>query len=134
MANICVYAAQDKNKPVAIIVPAEPALKSVAKQNGIEGGSLEELVHNDKLNGIILSEMQAAGKKGGLNGIEIIQGVVLAEEEWTPQNVSTHMHLVNSSTLTDTPSELGYLCPEVEPQEHLGEVQEGSRQGLLLDY
>lgn len=30
--------------------------------------------------------MQAAGKKGGLNGIEIIEGVVLADEEWTPQN------------------------------------------------
>ena len=30
--------------------------------------------------------MQAAGKKGGLSGIEIIEGVVLADEEWTPQN------------------------------------------------
>lgn len=30
--------------------------------------------------------MQAAGKKGSLAGIEIIEGVVLADEEWTPQN------------------------------------------------
>lgn len=30
--------------------------------------------------------MQAAGKKGGLSGIEIIEGVALADEEWTPQN------------------------------------------------
>ena len=31
--------------------------------------------------------MQNTGRSGGLNGIEIIDGVVMAEEEWTPQNV-----------------------------------------------
>ncbi|GAB7348338.1 hypothetical protein MBLNU459_g6312t1 [Dothideomycetes sp. NU459] len=86
VANICVYAASDKNKPIAIVVPAEPALKSLASENGIEGNGLEDLCHNKKLNGIFLKNMQAAGKKGGLNGIEIIEGVVLADEEWTPQN------------------------------------------------
>jgi long-chain acyl-CoA synthetase len=34
----------------------------------------------------VLSQMHASGKKGGLNGIELIEGVVLAEDEWTPQN------------------------------------------------
>ncbi|KAK5123040.1 long-chain fatty acid-CoA ligase [Cryomyces antarcticus] len=86
VANICVYAASDKNKPIAIIVPAEPALKSLASSNGIEGSGIEDLVHNDKLNKLVLAELQAAGKKGGLAGIEIIEGVVLADEEWTPQN------------------------------------------------
>lgn len=89
VGNICVYAASDKNKPVAIVVPNEPALKEVARSNGIQGSGLEDLCHNEKLNGAVLKEMQAAGKKGGLNGIEIIEGVVLSEEEWTPQNVST---------------------------------------------
>ncbi|TKA64248.1 hypothetical protein B0A49_07347 [Cryomyces minteri] len=86
VANICVYAASDKNKPIAIIVPAEPALKSLASSNGIKGSGIEDLVHNDKLNKLVLAELQAAGKKGGLAGIEIIEGVVLADEEWTPQN------------------------------------------------
>jgi len=89
VANICVYAASDKNKPIAIIVPAEPALKSLADRNGIEGHGREDLVHSEKLHGIVLKELQAAGKKGGLNGIEIIEGVVMTAEEWTPQNVST---------------------------------------------
>ena len=70
------------------MVPAEPALKSVAQSHGIEGNSLEELTSDDKLNAIVLKELQAQGKKGGLAGIEIIEGVVLVDEEWTPQNVS----------------------------------------------
>lgn len=87
VANICVYAATDKAKPVAIIVPAEPALKQVAEKNGIEGNGLEDLVHNKKLNGIILKDLQATGRQGGLGGIEIIDGVVLADEEWNAANV-----------------------------------------------
>ncbi|CAJ2513727.1 Uu.00g018460.m01.CDS01 [Anthostomella pinea] len=84
--NICVYADQSKAKPIAIIVPAEPALKKLAEENGIQGSSLEELVHNKKLNGIVLKELQNAGRAGGLSGIEIIEGVALSDEEWTPQN------------------------------------------------
>lgn len=87
VGNICVHAASDKNKPIAIIVPAEPALKKLAKDNGIEGSTLEELVHNKKLNGIVLKELQSAGKQGGLTGIEIIDGVVMADEEWNAANV-----------------------------------------------
>ncbi|KAI1775188.1 acetyl-CoA synthetase-like protein [Hypoxylon cercidicola] len=86
VANICVYADQSKAKPIAIIVPAEPALKKLAADNGIQGTSIEELVHDKKLNGIVLRELQGAGRAGGLSGIEIIEGVALSDEEWTPQN------------------------------------------------
>ncbi|GAB7364835.1 hypothetical protein MBLNU230_g5628t1 [Neophaeotheca triangularis] len=86
VGNICVYAAEDRNKPVAIIVPQEPALKKLASENGIEDQGYEQLCQNDKLNGVVLREMQKSGKQGGLNGIEIIDGVVLSDEEWTPQN------------------------------------------------
>jgi len=88
VGNICVFAAQDQAKPIAIIVPAEPALKSLAKENGVDGNGLEDLCHNEKVNAAVLKEMQAQGKKGGLSGIEVIDGVVLSDEEWTPQNVS----------------------------------------------
>lgn len=87
VANICVYAAPDKARPIAIIVPAEPALKKIAEKNGIEGNGLEDLVHSEKLNGIVLKDLQVAGRQGGLSGIEIIEGVVLAEEEWNAVNV-----------------------------------------------
>ncbi|KAK9639602.1 long-chain fatty acid-CoA ligase [Aspergillus fumigatus] len=86
VGNICVYAAEDQDKPVAIIVPVEVALKKIASENGIEGDSVESLVHNEKLKSIVLKQLQSAGKAGGLKGIEVINGVVLSDEEWTPQN------------------------------------------------
>ena len=88
VANICIYAATDKAKPIAIIVPAEPALKKLAQSNGIEGNGLEDLVHNRQLNGIVLKELHSTGKQGGLSGIEIIDAVVMADEEWNAANVS----------------------------------------------
>jgi long-chain acyl-CoA synthetase len=88
VANICVYADDSKAKPIAIIVPAEPALKKLAASVGVQGASLEELVHNKKVQSAVLRELQTAGRNGGLTGIEIIEGVVVSDEEWTPQNVS----------------------------------------------
>lgn len=87
VGNICVYAAEDKAKPIAIIVPAEPALKKLAADNGIEGHGLEDLAHNSKLQEIVTKELQTVGRKGGLTGIEIVEGAVMDEEEWTPHNV-----------------------------------------------
>jgi len=91
VANICVYADQQRTKPVAIIVPAEPALKKLADRIGVEGSGVEDLVHNAKIQAAVLKELQQAGRGGGLSGIEIIEGVVLADEEWTPQNVSANL-------------------------------------------
>ncbi|EXJ54396.1 long-chain acyl-CoA synthetase [Cladophialophora yegresii CBS 114405] len=86
VGNICVFAAQDKAKPIAIIVPVEAALQKIATANGIKGESLEEMVHDEKLNGVVLKEVQKAGRESGLAGIEIIDGIVMSDEEWTPQN------------------------------------------------
>lgn len=85
------YAAADKTKPVAIIVPAEPALKKLAEENSIEGNGIEDLIHSRKLNSIVLKEMQAAGRGGGLTGAEIVEGVVMSDEEWNSANVSTQI-------------------------------------------
>ncbi|GMF77839.1 unnamed protein product [Aspergillus oryzae] len=100
VGNICVYAAQDQDKPIAIIVPVEAALKKLAHENGIEGDTLETLVHNEKLKGIVLKQLQTAGRAGGLKGIEIINGVVLSDEEWSPQNVSRCGPLIAVASLT----------------------------------
>ena len=99
VANICVYAATDKQKPVAIIVPAEPALKKLASENGIEGNGLEDLVHDEKLNRIVLKDLQNAGQQGGLAGVEIIEGVVMADEEWTSANVSISLRGTSCASL-----------------------------------
>lgn len=68
-------------------MPAEPALKKLADTIGVQGHGLGDLVHDDKIQREILKQLQAVGRKAGLVGIEVIIGVVLADEEWTPQNV-----------------------------------------------
>jgi long-chain acyl-CoA synthetase len=88
VANICVYADQRKTKPIAIIVPVEPALKKLASEIGVPNEHLDEMVHDDKLLGAVLKQLQASGRSGKLKGTEIIDGVVMSPEEWTPQNVS----------------------------------------------
>ena len=88
VTNICVYASPEHTKPVAIIVPAESALKKLGQSVGAKGTSLEELVLDRKVQIAVLKELQAAGRQGGLSGIEIIDGVILADEEWTADNVS----------------------------------------------
>lgn len=142
VANICVYADQQKAKPIAIIVPAEPALKKLAAANGIPGESLEELVHDQKLQTLVLKELQAAGRAGGLSGIEIIDGVALADEEWTPVNVSFFFSLLfplecgRSSTWSQRANGgfiitgLDYFGAEAEPESYIGEIQEGGGEGL----
>ena len=85
--NICVYAAQDKNKPIALVVPVEPALQKLAKDIGVTG-EFDDLCANAQVRAAVLKELQTMGRRGGLAGFEIIEGVVLSDEEWTPQNVS----------------------------------------------
>lgn len=88
VANICVYADQQKSRPVAIIVAVESVLKTIASKAGIKADSLDHLTANKKVQDAVLKELQTAGRAGGLSGIEIIEGVVLSVDEWTPQNVS----------------------------------------------
>jgi long-chain acyl-CoA synthetase len=95
VANICVYAAADRAKPIAIIVPAEPALKKLAEEQGVSG---DDLVHNKKINAAVLKQLQSAGQKGGLAGFEIVEGVALADEEWTPQNVSLDIRRIQDES------------------------------------
>lgn len=105
VGNICVYAAEDQDKPIAIIVPIEAALKKIASENGIEGNTLEALVHNEKLKRLVLQQLQGSGRAGGLKGIEIINGVVLSDEEWTPQNVGPPIPLCEAQIHTNNQSQ-----------------------------
>ena len=86
--NICVYADQSKIRPIAVIVPVEATLKKLAAEHGIHKEHLQELKSDKKLISNVLKQLQETGRGGKLKGIEIIDGVVLTEEEWTPQSVS----------------------------------------------
>ena len=136
VGNICVHAAQDKSKPIAIIVPTEGGLKQLASQKGVSDKGFEDIVRDQKVNDAVLKELQATGKSGGLNGIELIGGVVLADEEWTPQNVRHDVFLYPRALLANRSFQPGPydLCPKVEPQGHPPDLPEASRPGLLESF
>jgi long-chain acyl-CoA synthetase len=95
--NVCVYAFPQKSKPIAIVVPEEKALRAVIKKKGIasEHADIEQLVKMDQVKEMVMKDMLAAGKLAGLQGIELVSGVVLAHEPWTPENVIL-LHWINS--------------------------------------
>ncbi|GAA5943404.1 uncharacterized protein JCM15063_002939 [Sporobolomyces koalae] len=90
VANICVHADSNANKPMAIIVPNEQAVRKLCSDHSISSISdsteWSQICQNDQVKKIVLEEMNQAGKKQGLKPLETLQCVILANEEWTPQN------------------------------------------------
>jgi long-chain acyl-CoA synthetase len=79
-----------KAKPIAIVVPDEKALRNLVEKNSIADKStdFEELVKRDDVKAIVMKDILAAGKISGLQGIELVSGVILAPDIWTPENVT----------------------------------------------
>jgi long-chain acyl-CoA synthetase len=90
VANICIHAAEDRSRPIAIIVPVEAALLKLAIEHGIQDCDFEALIDSGRLDSIILKEIQRTGRQGQLASFEIVEGIVLDKDEWTPKNVSLY--------------------------------------------
>jgi long-chain acyl-CoA synthetase len=86
VANICVHADSNANRPMAIIFPHEKNLEAAVQAQGIEGKELDVWCHNPKVQDLVLKELNAAGKKSGFKPLELLQCVLLTSKEWTPQN------------------------------------------------
>jgi long-chain acyl-CoA synthetase len=87
--NICVYAFPQKAKPIAIVVPDEKALREIVDKRKIANkhADLAELTKNKDVREIVLKDMLSAGKLAGLQGIELVSGIVLVHDAWTPESV-----------------------------------------------
>lgn len=99
-------------------MPAEPALKTLAASIGVQGNGLEDLVHSKAVQDEVFKQLAAVGRKASLANIELIQGVVLSDEEWTPQNVSRDTSLqIKLINLVD-----GYSHPEVKSTPNFDQI------------
>ena len=85
VSNICVHATVDATQPIAIIVPHEGHLRASLPDEDPHA-PLATLCANAKVNALVLRECNAAGKKSGFKGIEMLQAVVLTADEWTPES------------------------------------------------
>jgi long-chain acyl-CoA synthetase len=87
--NVCVLAFPGKTKPIAIVVPDEKTLWSIVKKNQIANGVIdyEQLIQRDDIKAIVMKDLLAAGKVSGLQGFEMVSGIIVAQYPWTPENV-----------------------------------------------
>ncbi|KAI3393036.1 hypothetical protein diail_4812 [Diaporthe ilicicola] len=83
--NIMIHGESDHPRPIAVIFVSEPVIREMAGKIGVTAGE-HELVHNEKVRAAVLKDLVAQGKAAGLTGLETISGVVLTDEEWTPQS------------------------------------------------
>ena len=109
--NICVYADENKVKPVGIVVPNLGRLSKLAIELGImvPGEDVESYIHEKKLQDAVCKDMLSTAKSQGLNGIELLCGIVFFEEEWTPEN-----GLVTSAQKLKRRDILAAVKPDVE--------------------
>lgn len=85
--NIMVHGDSSHARPVAVVLVNEPAVKALAEEVGVspdEPGTLRE----KKVIDAVLKDLLSQGRAAGLTSLESVVGVVLTDEEWTPQNVS----------------------------------------------
>lgn len=90
--NLCVYADQNRVKPIAMILPNEQHFKhflvdeKIYSEDELKNKEPSVLYHEKKVVAAVLKSLLATGKSQGLRGIELLQNVVLVDDEWTPQN------------------------------------------------
>lgn len=83
--NIMVYGDGEHSRAIAVIAPNEKVLAEEAQKLGVDEHDMHT---NSKVVDTVLKDLVGAGRKAGLTGLEIVGGVVLVEEEWTPDSVS----------------------------------------------
>ena len=88
-ANLCVHATSESQKPIVIIFPHEAHLReALAAHTELPAPDtdLHKLCEEQAVKDFYLKDMQAIAKKNGFKSIEVVQGVVLSPEEWTPES------------------------------------------------
>lgn len=86
--NIMIHGDSEHTRPLAVIFVSEPAVRDIAKELGVEAQNDNELVRDHRVRAAVLKDLVAQARGAGLSGLETVTGVVLTDEEWTPQNVS----------------------------------------------
>lgn len=91
ITNICVCANPLYPKPVALVMPSEPAIMKLANDNNIKNKGFEDLCADPKMKKLVLNSLLEQGKKAGLKGTELLCDVYICPEEWTVEQVSFHL-------------------------------------------
>lgn len=87
VANGAIIADGSHNQPMFVGVAHPQNLPKFAKSKGLGSGEdIEELCKDDKVVDAVLKELNSVGKTQGLKSMEILESLVLAHDEWTPES------------------------------------------------
>ncbi|ETW80068.1 expressed putative fatty acid biosynthesis enzyme [Heterobasidion irregulare TC 32-1] len=88
ISNICVHATTEAKQPIAIIIPHEGHLRQgLESVSGVDAkADFATLCSHAKVQELVLKDCNAAGKKNGFKPMELLQGVILTADEWTPES------------------------------------------------
>jgi long-chain acyl-CoA synthetase len=82
--SIMIEASGEHPRAIAIIHPNEKVFAPKAKELGIDEHDMHT---NPKMRSLVLKDMITYAKRAGLSSMEMISGVVMTDEEWTPDSV-----------------------------------------------
>ncbi|KAJ3151178.1 Long-chain-fatty-acid--CoA ligase 6 [Geranomyces michiganensis] len=85
LLQIFVYGDSSQNSLVSIVIPDPDTFPTWAAEKGYKG-SFEEACKDENLTKIVLADLQALGKKGGLHGFELPARVKLCAEPMSVEN------------------------------------------------
>ncbi|KAK2923380.1 ANL, N-terminal domain [Fusarium oxysporum f. sp. vasinfectum] len=99
ITNIMVHADSEHSRPIAVIVPNQTVLVEKIKGLGVDEHSMH---YAPKVHSLILKDLQTAGKRSGLAGMEIVSDIVITDEEWTPlSGLVTATHKLNRKVIRE---------------------------------
>ncbi|KAJ4317400.1 long-chain fatty acid-CoA ligase [Fusarium piperis] len=83
VVNVMVHADPAHSRPIAVIMPEVKALMSIAEGLGVDE---HDMYHDARVKEAVLEDLRSTGKRGGLAAMELVAGVVLTHDEWTPHS------------------------------------------------
>lgn len=87
--NICIYANSLLPKPVALVVPAEKAVRALADELGVQEKDWKSVCAHAAVKKAVYETLISKAKETGLKPAEILFDIYLCSEEWTTENVSS---------------------------------------------
>ncbi|KAJ8121420.1 hypothetical protein ONZ43_g2122 [Nemania bipapillata] len=97
--NLMIHGDSSQPRPIAIITPNERQLVELAKSLDVDH---DDMHHDKRVREAVHSDLILTAKKAGLSGLEMVSGVVIVEEEWTPATgLVTATQKVNRRALRD---------------------------------
>ncbi|KAH7040360.1 uncharacterized protein B0I36DRAFT_310527 [Microdochium trichocladiopsis] len=97
--NVMVYGDGTQPRAIAVVAPNEKPLHELADSLGVDH---HQAPKDPKVKDAVFKDLIATGKRAGLTSLEMVSGVIIVEEEWTPASgLVTATQKVNRRALKD---------------------------------